>query len=88
MPPKLGCNGIALKVDVPGQPTCEPDFIQGKPHIQSKFCKYCREGFAVWASQVRKLVQIDGAQVVFTNSPREGFWNDPVDGVEYRVINQ
>lgn len=85
---KLGCNSILLKAEVPDQPICEPDFVQGKPHIQSKFCKYCREGFAVYASHVRKLVQEDGEPAVFTNSPREGFWNDPIDGVEYRVINQ
>ena len=90
MHPKVGCAGIAFKADVPAvqQPPCEPDFIQGKPHIQSKFCKYCREGFAVRATNVRKVVRKEGVPVAFTNSPREGFWNNPIDGLEFRVINQ
>ena len=83
------CIGNTIKVQGwPQQTVCEEGFQAGQPHLQNKFCKICRAGFAVSAAYIRRLPP--DSQAKFINSTRSGFWSSSpeLEGASYRVINQ
>ena len=86
------CLGSRIKLkNVSRQAECEPGFVPGQPHLQHKFCRMCRAGFAVGGNQLRTLTP--ELESVFINSTRGGFWSTWTDettnrNYHYRVINR
>ena len=85
------CWGNALKSlwrfqGNPAVPACEPDFVPGKKHLQSKFCPVCRSsGFSIPVTCVRAATP--GLAEMFANTQGNGVWTRSSTNGKYRLCN-